>query len=618
MEPSSTAAATEVLALALGPVQGFIQAARKARDLWAGSTLLSRVTRGAAQELAAHLHERGGYIVYPPLDKLREGQPVANKLLAVVPAGLGPAAAEAAAAAARRVLHEVAGQVRASLPRNVALDDDLWNGQLSRFLEVYWAVAPVNDAGYATARRFAEQSLDGRKRLRDFGPYAGGAGRLKSSEDGAFECVYGDPSLRLLRARYGAATFGKTEQLDALGLARRLWKPEGAPARRASVGGIAVAPFVTAMRAGDAASWAAFDTARSALNAAVRSALGADEGADVLESDASDLLSPLASLVRFVRRELTDDTAEGVKNAVGKALSDYASAHKRLLDAGRREHWAPSPYYAVVVADGDGIGRRIDGVTIPQDQTRLSVALAGFARRVLELPDDVNTFPEGTIDVLYAGGDDLLALVSLDQCLDLVDRVRRAFEEALAAVSDLVPSPTLSVGMAIVHAHDSFRDGIARARDAERAAKDAGGASLGIVLARRSGAPREVVLPFLTEPTAMLRQLTGDVRDFEAPHGLPYELERLGDPLDDVPWPVAEREVLRILKRKRGKRGKEAMAEEVLERILGMLKAVQEPKLSDRLRTLSDRLVLALHLAAYSHRPHKADKQRLADGGGGA
>ena len=40
-----------LLAISIGPVQEFIAAARKTRDLWFGSTMLSEVARAAAAEI---------------------------------------------------------------------------------------------------------------------------------------------------------------------------------------------------------------------------------------------------------------------------------------------------------------------------------------------------------------------------------------------------------------------------------------------------------------------------------------------------------------------------------------------------------------------------------------
>ncbi len=89
-----------ILALSLGPVQEFIAAARKTRDLWFGSELLSRTARAAALSLHG---QRGVDLVFPAPDGLRDDAyaPVPNKIVAVVdgdPAALAQHARDAARA----------------------------------------------------------------------------------------------------------------------------------------------------------------------------------------------------------------------------------------------------------------------------------------------------------------------------------------------------------------------------------------------------------------------------------------------------------------------------------------------------------------------------------------
>ena len=81
---------TSLLAVSIGPVQDFIAAGRKTRDLWFGSTLLGDVSRAAAEHLAG---VDGVELIFPARASLGIGLaeveklPVANKLLAHVPDG---------------------------------------------------------------------------------------------------------------------------------------------------------------------------------------------------------------------------------------------------------------------------------------------------------------------------------------------------------------------------------------------------------------------------------------------------------------------------------------------------------------------------------------------------
>src|SRR5579871_6186693 len=77
-----------LLVLSLGPVQEFIAAARKTRDLWFGSALLSEVARAAAQAV----HNAGGELVFPAPGALNNTRvSIANKIVAVLHDGIKPA-----------------------------------------------------------------------------------------------------------------------------------------------------------------------------------------------------------------------------------------------------------------------------------------------------------------------------------------------------------------------------------------------------------------------------------------------------------------------------------------------------------------------------------------------
>ena len=50
-----------LLQVSFGPVQGFIASARRSRDLWAGSYILSKIARAAADSLI----EANASLIYP-------------------------------------------------------------------------------------------------------------------------------------------------------------------------------------------------------------------------------------------------------------------------------------------------------------------------------------------------------------------------------------------------------------------------------------------------------------------------------------------------------------------------------------------------------------------------
>ncbi len=119
-----------LLLVTLGPVQDFIAQARRTRDLWYGSHLLSELGRAAARALV----DGGAKLIFPALQAgdpqlvaclapLRDGttppQNIANKLLAEVPEGTDP---QQLAKAARKAVadywrDEVAAPVSKAHPK---------------------------------------------------------------------------------------------------------------------------------------------------------------------------------------------------------------------------------------------------------------------------------------------------------------------------------------------------------------------------------------------------------------------------------------------------------------------------------------------------------------------
>ena len=219
-----------LLLVTLGPVQDFIAQARRTRDLWYGSHLLSELGRAAARALVGG----GAKLIFPSLQAgdpqlvaclapLRADntppQNIANKLLAEVPAGVDP---HQIARAVRQAVadywrDEVAAPVKTKCSGLLAPNiEAVWREQIDSFLEFAASWLPLG--GYTATRRQLEQAIAGRKLLRDFDPWLEGRGNVpKSSLDGARESVLlppRQPASDLVR-RYRVAD---GEQLDAVDL----------------------------------------------------------------------------------------------------------------------------------------------------------------------------------------------------------------------------------------------------------------------------------------------------------------------------------------------------------------------------------------------------------------
>ena len=154
----------------------------------------------------------------------------------------------------------------------------------------------------------------------------------------------------------------------------------------------------------------------------------------------------------------------------------------------------PSPYYAILCADGDSMGQIIDAeAKQPQGMQRhqeISQRLAAFSSSVKNV---VEREYQGTL--LYAGGDDVLAFVPLHTALDCAHKLASEFHAQMQRDSDAsLPTPTLSVGIAIVHHLSLLQESLKKARDAEKRAKRLPSKNaLALTICKRSGEEYAIV-----------------------------------------------------------------------------------------------------------------------------
>ena len=151
-----------------------------------------------------------------------------------------------------------------------------------------------------------------------------------------------------------------------------------------------------------------------------------------------------------------------------------------------------TPYYALIVFDGDNMGKWFSGAYIKDKsklkdfQNTLSFQLGKYAAKVRNILKP----PKG--QVVYAGGDDLLGFINLQYFFEVIKELRDAFEQIdLTEFTDR--KLTFSAGIAIAHYKEPLTYVLKRAREAEEKAKNNARDSLAITLVKRAGATVETV-----------------------------------------------------------------------------------------------------------------------------
>lgn len=543
-----------LLAFSLGPVQEFIAAARTTRDLWTGSYLLSWLTAHALAEVEDQVE-----LIYPSVERnalyaaVKQGgqgggrhapdaallSTLPNTFVARVRNNADP---EALALRCRdsvaREWARIEGMVHTALKREWNGEhpgwDERWTEQVVSVWDIRTTILSADEAtdeaelrrllGWEEGDLFTlRMELLGRlaaagKQIRHYPPdETEPAGAERTHAAGATNP--GDPDLRPKDSLLGTwAQMGpraSEKPATQMQRSREFWD---------AVAGTSIKG--THLNSRDRLSAVSLGK-RFAWPVALAPRLGADPRAlrfaDVHTLAACKWLREAGIDWQALQRQgkwsgywLRWETREqGVE--AGEPLPPEA-VWERIRDA-KREFGEPSTYYAVLMLDGDRMGERMRDAGV-EKRLQISAALGTFAAE--RVPDVVK---EHGGELVYAGGDDVLALLSLRGALacahGLAARFRTVWEEY-----DL-PEPeraTVSAGLVVAHAMEDLRAVLAGAHAAERRAKDAGRNRLAISVRRRSGEHVTVV----PDGWALVPKLETLVRTFRGEQ--PGHTAAAGDP----------------------------------------------------------------------------------------
>jgi CRISPR-associated protein Cmr2 len=551
---------SHLLAISVGPVQEFIAAARRTRDLWFGSYLLSEISKAVAKCVR---DDHGGTLIFPhPSTILESGHPeinVANVILAEVSTADPNDIAEKAKKEAQRRWRHYADEAEQIV--SGVIHTRVWKDQVEDVIEFYATWVPYDPNRYVVARAAVMRLQAGRKNCRDFLPANGLAGLPKSSLDGQRESVlhpqekWQDTFRRWLRVRRG-------EQLDVVGVTKRV---AGGNPSYPSVSRIAADPWVRGNQK-------RLDPVKHACEELRRKEI-------IRKLDTSAQGYPQFKLFPYEGTTVYTTRHHELMEEAAITLDDLRPLREAL--AGLPQ---PEPYLAVLVGDGDKMGAAISALTSANANRDFSQSLSGFADNARKIVAEHNGV------LVYAGGDDVLAFLPVDKCLQCARELHDTFGALLRRFKNKEDkSPTLSVGVAIGHFMENLEDLLQYGRDAEKAAKKEDGKdALAVHLHKRGGAPikvrgkwsdekltREIILDEgtltegryeLSRPDARLTCYARLMNAQAIPSKLPYDLRKLADLYDET-WPAEtapqalRQDVLRVIRDKQPRSGRRYMSQ---------------------------------------------------------
>lgn len=439
------------LDFSVGPVQGFVAQSRRTRDLWGSSYLLAFLSAHAMRGA----REAGGRIVQPVVDDdplyrwvcgSREGEaPRIGSLpnhFVVETDGDAPAAAQAAVDALEAAWEQVCNAVWEHFVEHACPvgneTERIWNRQVGAFWETMWTAGQAEDGLLARRKHWRGRSLpdepgDKCTVMHDFQELSGYV-RAESAEsrkrqDHFWDCV---------RKRLGLLDLRDNERLCAVALVKRLFAH----------------PKVVTEALGwevDRSHWpstvyvGAVPWVRQAASAAPQQsrqyaeALRESAGNEILKEHSppfAGLNNPAAGDFpkldasyfhrEFIRDERLCPLADGAGDARDE-LSRLLRAVYEANDAEGRPLGPPPKFYALLLADGDRLGRLVGRL----GGEAAGIALSCFTR---DVPGIVKDYDGVTV---YAGGDDVLAMLPAPQALacaaSLSKSYRKAFKEKSGA-----------------------------------------------------------------------------------------------------------------------------------------------------------------------------------------
>jgi CRISPR-associated protein Cmr2 len=494
--------------LTIGPVQSFIQQARKTQDLYAGSKLLSYLLFSGAKKLVELNNNNSNIIITPQIDsQYFKGKQfdlsIPNVLVAKIELSDKGNASEMG--------KDVELAVRTAFRQN---GDDAINGiakppsfdpQIEAHLNIHWLfVELVTD--YSSAYSNLMNTLAGLKSIRHFGQYRyqdkgalyGERGR-KCNVDGERNVVVyrrtkdeTEKSKNLNSKLYLDTNefielewddritlfkiwdIAEGEGLSAVSFARRrfLNKPHELP----STTRIALLHLRDRIK-----DWPEFRELEKGIEGGKK---------DTWLRHSNDELYYEENINRKVFFKEGDfRTEKEAETAVNNARSIHKKVTDRMKADGVKEKFCK--YYAMVASDGDEMGKWLSGERLSEEQKSgmeqyhrdLTTALGNYANKNSEIE---SRFGQS----VYTGGEDYLGFFNLyhviTQLEEMHGRYSNYINEPVTRWRNGEPM-TLSAGVAIAHYKEPLSRVVKQSHALERKSKNDGRNRFSIGLMKRSG-----------------------------------------------------------------------------------------------------------------------------------
>ncbi len=550
--------AKSLILFTIGPVQRFIETARKTEDLWMGSYILAYLNAIALKTLTGNFSKESIKIIFPCLDNqplikyfkneetLDEVEQerlklptLPNRLLALDETGM----------ISTDAMKKVEGEVRNEFETIAEYvfeqafgrawrgthAQDMFNRQIKHFLEIYWVIHPMSGADYQGEYNLLERKLGGVKSCR----------RFEQTQEESRKCSLCGEREVIHFSPFKKENMGEMDQIIKQDWKDKWTKNEKLPSRKylssneflcavcltKRIGGmyfenelqldikgtfpstseVATSAFkLTIMQEPRTAD---VRTVYAQFVEGIRSLKYLPNIENIVKTtplplvheymkssdiDGSWLYEETLKSENFIKyytdyteKELTDSK----KSEIQQTLKPLAESQKHLRNIYKNDQNTsfgthPAKYYALIAMDGDSMGEKLNHVRDDFEHSRISEIVNEYTSQ------NVPKIVEGTYlgKLLYAGGDDLLALANLKDLFAILRQLHQAFpSERLRAIEGLKNIATdhsfgVSAGVCIAHHKAPLGEARRLAKKMEQEAKQLDGKNgVSIALLKHSG-----------------------------------------------------------------------------------------------------------------------------------
>lgn len=584
------------------PIQPFIGEARRAADLYTGSQILVELAKATGGEIQKHAE--GGKLIYPA--ELSDDVP--NKLVAKVSFEECEKIAKYARDKLLECWQTLAKEAQDAFMKDagISFDTSIWDRQIAAdyLWETYWSAASLDGRDYKAAYDEAESGLVAAKFTRPFAQNQEPG--FKDTLSGKREALHGKSE----DGREYWYQVGQVEKITPIKI-RPSNLQNQRPRERLDANGVikrfhpiaekGIAPFHGFPSTSSIAAWSFLESAQEfapELLAKHHQKIQAllPERKYKIRDDATwqydgdlfypETLRPKRMEGDYGKKCSADELKPAIESlsVLYKALQEKREELRKKADDNYLKIFTrPSPYYAIVVLDGDSMGEHLSALD-ENEHTQFSSDLRRFSNEVSGIANKHNA------RVIYNGGDDVLALAPLATAF--------AFARDLAQTFNDKTKRTASAGIAFSHHLSPLGTALRAARRAESYAKELRERKNAVCIfaLKRSGEPIQV------------RSGWGEVEPFEKvvehfikdeiSSRLPYDVARSAYALPHADEKF-ESELRRLLKRhwQKGKEQDKTASARDLSLILHKW-ATSFPKADDPL-TQTDELANWLALARF-------------------